>query len=48
LEIPEKVSKNIQISNFMKLHLVTAQFFYADRQMETDMTKLHNHFFPIL
>jgi len=29
----------------MKIHPVRAQLFHADRQMETDMTKLNNHFF---
>jgi len=31
----------------MKIHPVTAEFFHA-YEMETDMTKLNNHFFPIL
>ena len=38
LNFPEKVSKNIQISNFMKIRAVEAELFHADRR--TNMTKL--------
>jgi hypothetical protein len=33
-----KISKHIQTSNFMKIHLVRAEFFHADRP--TDQTNL--------
>jgi hypothetical protein len=36
----ERFFKNTQISNFIKIHLVGAKLFHADRWMETDMTKL--------
>ena len=38
LEFLVRFSKNIQISNFMKIRLVGAELFHADGQ--TDMTKL--------
>ena len=40
LEILKKISKNIQISNFMKIRPVRTEFFYADGQTERrrDMT----------
>ena len=44
----DRFSKNIQISNFMKIHPVEAYLFQAERR--TDITKLtatfHNFFEP--
>ena len=42
LEILHRFSKNNQISNFMKIRAVEAEFFHVDRRTErqTDMTKL--------
>jgi hypothetical protein len=31
-EFSQQIFKNAQISNFMKIHLVTAKLFHADRQ----------------
>jgi len=36
----ERFFKNIQISNFIKIHLVGAKLFHANSWMEMDMTTL--------
>ena len=50
MKFPDKVSKNIPVSNFTKIRPVVADLFDADGRTErqtdrhTDMTKLTDHF----
>jgi len=34
MKCPDRFSKNIQLSNFMKIPLIGAEFFRADRQTD--------------
>jgi len=34
LEFSRQILENIQVSNFMKIHLVGAELFHADRQTD--------------
>ena len=36
LEFSRQIYENHQISNFMKIHLVGAELFHADRERQTD------------
>jgi len=36
----ERFFKSMQISDFIKIHLVGAKLFHVDRWMKTDMTKI--------
>jgi hypothetical protein len=42
LELPERFSKNTQISNFVKIHPMGAELFHADGR--ADMAKLRAAF----